>query len=397
MQKKKEILFAYNAMNIGGSTTSLLSILNRLDYSKYNVDLLLNENSGELLSEIPSEVNILPAARKYSDRRAEYFHRLLSPKYMTHFLISKWIAYRDKCDMHGIQYREWKDIEFFRTIDKEYDVAIAFLEGDRCKFVARHIKAKRKVAWIHVDYRTAHFSAKYDKDTMCMFDKIILVSQKCKESFDLLFPELSGRSCIIENILVSEYVRKRSIQNITFHCERNKINLVTVCRIAFESKALDRTVYVIKKLKDENKTENLIWYIIGDGKDRQQLEQIISEAGLSDIIILLGSKTNPYSYLACMSLFFLPSRFEGKPMAVTEGFMMGLPALVTQYSSACEQVRDGVDGMIVENSEDGIYQGLKYIAEHPEKIEEWKKNVLAYDYSNVEEIKKVEAVIDGNI
>lgn len=397
MQKKKEILFAYNAMNIGGSTTSLLSILNRLDYSKYNVDLLLNENSGELLSEIPSEVNILPAARKYSDRRAEYFHRLLSPKYMTHFLISKWIAYRDKCDMHGIQYREWKDIEFFRTIDKEYDVAIAFLEGDRCKFVARHIKAKRKVAWIHLDYIGAEMEAKYDQDTMCIYDAIVHVSEKCKKSFEYLFPQLKNKTYVIENILVEEYVKRRAKEKEAFIVQSSKINLITVCRISFFHKGLDRVIQVLARLKNEGLAEKLCWYIVGDGEDLDTLKNMIITYGLERYIVILGSKVNPYPYLAGMSLFFLPSRFEGKPMAVTEGFMMGLPALVTQYSSACEQVRDDVDGMIVENSEDGIYQGLKYIAEHPEKIEEWKKNVLAYDYSNVEEIKKVEAVIDGNI
>ena len=84
-------------------------------------------------------------------------------------------------------------------------------------------------------------------------------------------------------------------------------------------------------------------------------------------------------------------------MVVTEAFMMELPALVTEYSSAREQVRDGIDGIIVENSEQGIYDGLLKIIDHPEIIEELKKNVLATDYSNVEEMKKVEALIDGEI
>ena len=82
-------------------------------------------------------------------------------------------------------------------------------------------------------------------------------------------------------------------------------------------------------------------------------------------------------------------------MAVTEAFMMGLPALVTEYSSAREQVRDGVDGMIVDNSEQGVYEGLLKIIEHPEIIEDLKKNVLQTDYSNVEEMKKIEALIEG--
>ena len=82
-------------------------------------------------------------------------------------------------------------------------------------------------------------------------------------------------------------------------------------------------------------------------------------------------------------------------MAVTEAFMMGLPALVTEYSSAREQVRDGVDGIIVENSEQGIYEGLLKIIDHPEIIDELKRNVVNTDYSNVEEMEKVVQLIEG--
>lgn len=397
MSQKRDIVFAYNAMNIGGSTTSLLSILNRLDYSKYNVDLLLNENRGDLLSEIPAQVNLLPAARRYQNRKQEYLHRILSPRYLYHFLVSKWIVHRDGVAMHGAQYREWKDIDFFRPIEKEYDVAIAFLEGDRCKFVARHVQAKRKVAWIHLDYIGAQMDPEYDRDTMNQYDSIVHVSKQCKQSFDQLFPELANRTCIIENILATEYIQKRARENSSIQVNHDCINLITVSRIAFEHKGLDRAVKVLLQLKEERDITPLKWYIVGDGVDMQQLKQMIEDNGLGQHIILLGDQTNPYPFLNGMSLFFLPSRYEGKPMAVTEGFMMGLPAFVTNYASAHEQVRDGVDGMVVDNSEEGIYQGLKYILEHPEKISEWKANVLAHDYSNVEEIKKVEAVIDGTI
>ena len=76
-------------------------------------------------------------------------------------------------------------------------------------------------------------------------------------------------------------------------------------------------------------------------------------------------------------------------MAVTEAFMMGLPALVTEYSSAKEQIREDIDGHIVENSVDGIYIGLKYIIENKEKINQWKKNVRGTDYTNTSEFEKV--------
>ena len=394
MANKMKLLFAYPAMMIGGSTTSLLSILNRLDYEKYEVDLLLNSHTGELLDMIPERVNLLPPALKYTDRKQEYFHRLFSPRYMYHFWKSKQIAKKTGVSIRAAQYLEMKDVEFFRRIDKEYDVAISFLEGDRCKFISRHVKAKRKIAWIHVNYADAKFDPEYDRESHSLMDKIVLVSEDCKRDFDEAFPELADRSVIIENILSAEYVRARAEEKIDFSFDKSVINLITACRISFKSKGLDRAVNAMAKLKSEGKLINLCWYILGDGGDSIALESMICEAGLQDSIKLLGMKKNPYPYMKGMSMFFLPSRWEGKPMVVTEAFMMGLPALVTEYSSAREQVRDGIDGIIVENSEDGIYEGLRKIIEHPELISELKVSISSKDYSNIDEIAKVEELID---
>ena len=395
MAQRKKIIVAYPAMMIGGSTTSLLSILNRLDYSKYDVDLLLNLHSGDLLDKIPKEVNLLPPAKKYTDPKKDKIHRLLSPKYMFTYLKGKSLAKKSGVPIHLAQYMEMKDVEFFREIPGEYDVAIAFLEGDRCKFVARHIKAKRKLAWIHINYADSKFNPDYDRESMAAFDKIVLVSEDCKVDFDKAFPELCDRTCVIENILSTEYVRSMADEENDLRIDSNKINLVSTCRINFRSKGLDRAVEAMARLKNEGLLKNIAWYIFGDGQDMTAFKAMIEQNGLSDVIFPLGIRTNPLKYLKDMTMFFLPSRFEGKPMAVTEAFMVGLPVLVTEYSSAREQIRDGIDGVITDNSTEGIYDGLKALLNGDFSVDELKKNVLSNDYSNVEEIEKIEKLIDG--
>ena len=67
--KKKELLFIYPYMMIGGSTTSLLSVLNSIDYNCYNVDILFYEKTGELIDYLPSQVRILPYACKYTSTK----------------------------------------------------------------------------------------------------------------------------------------------------------------------------------------------------------------------------------------------------------------------------------------------------------------------------------------
>ncbi len=391
---KKKIIFVYPAMNIGGSTTSLLSILNRLNYNKYDVDLLLDLHSGELMDMIPSTVKLLPPAFKYLNKRQEYIHRFLSPNYMFSFFVSRIIAIKTGVEIQAAQYMSYKDVEFYRNIDKDYDVAVSFLEGRWCKYIANHIKARKKISWIHNNYVDLKLNPRYDTPSLSAMDSIVFVSDECKKAFDDFFPDYVNKTTVVENIISNEFVQRRAKSICDLTVNDSAINLITVCRVTFESKGLDRALTALKRIKEDGLLQRIVWYVVGDGKDMSTLCEVIHKNKLEDNIKLLGAKTNPYPYLKNMSMFFLPSRREGKPMVVTEAFMMGLPALVTEYSSAREQVRDGIDGIIVENSEDGIYEGLKRIIEHPEIIPELKKNVINTDYSNVEEIKKVEQLLD---
>lgn len=394
----KKVLIVYPQMMLGGSTTSLLSLLNELDNTEYQIDLFLLNGNGVYDSFIPNAVNILPYGYYLQNPILRKLYKVISPKYLSAYVKSKRVAKSYGGEKAGLQYLSSADCEWVRVIKQEYDVAIGFLEGYSNKYVANHVNAKRKIAWIHINYEEGGYYPNFDVDSFSKMNYIVAVSEECKFALQRKFPQFQRKCVVVENILSQRRLETMAaVEPSGFILSKQTINLCTTCRISFSSKGLDRAAKVISRLKKDNigAISDLRWYIIGDGGDSQKLKEIISEEGLTDQIILLGMQTNPYPYVKKMDLFFLPSIWEGKPMAVTEAQILGLPALVTHYSSAYEQIRDGVDGMVVENSEDGVYQGLKYILEHPEKIAEWKENVLSHDYSNVEEIKKVEELING--
>ena len=385
-------------MMLGGSTTSLLSLLNEIDVSRFDISLLLSFSGGPYANDVPSFVHVLPYAYRYQDARSRKLHRILSPQYMLAKVAAKTVGMAHRNPRLSWQYLEEKDVDFYRDIEEEYDVAVAFLEGQMCKYVADHVKAKRKIAWIHIDYKQSRFDPKYDVRSLSQFDKIVLVSDKCKESFCECFPDLCEKAVVIENILSAKYLLRRSEESVDMpSLSEGDLNLVTTCRISFSSKGLDRAARAIARLRDDHAQgfERLRWYILGDGQDKPALEKLIDDLELKETIHLLGMKPNPYPYLANMDLFFLPSIWEGKPMAVTEAQILGLPALVTRYTSAPEQIRDGVDGMIVDNSEDGVYEGLRYVLSHPEDVERWRAQTKNTRYDNPEEIKTIEELIDG--
>ncbi len=386
---KKKILFVYYEMMIGGSTTSLLSLLQNFDYDKYDVDLLLYRNRGPLMDYIPDKVNLLPQA---------YVEQSTLKKVLKSFLNGTLI----RAYYYGLKYKRklaptsqgmaYAQCSFCRQIEKQYDVAIGFLELWSDVFVNNCVKAKKKISWIHIDFEKAHYIPQIDKKMLQKSDKIITVSEECNDNFIKSFPCLKDKCMHIPNILTSKYVRLRScddVENVVKNFDGLK--LLSVCRLAADHKGLDRGILAIAKLKEMG--YSLKWYIIGEGADRPLLESIIKENNLENDVVLLGQKVNPYPYFKFFDVFFLPSRFEGKPMAITEAQMLGLVPIVTEYASANEQIENNKTGIIVQNKDEFVHTGLKKVLEQPELLDIMKENLMNTDFSNMDDIYKIYEII----
>ena len=393
--EKKKILIAYNYMMVGGSTTSLLSILSTIDYKKYIVDLICLDNTSALFDLIPHNVrNVYVALDRVNCSR---IRKILNPRTLFYALYSRGQAYiKRNAYSYGAVKAQIMNKETARIslrLEEEYDIAIAFIETWATEYVANYVKAKRKIAWYHLDYIGAGFCAKYDRITYRKYNNIVLVSDKCKENFDKVFPELSNRTVCIENILTKAYIEQRAgeEEQIDIIPLENTIQLVTTCRIDFQHKGLDRAVKMFAEAKKEvtEPDQKIKWHIFGDGADLSELKNLIRNNNLQNDIITYGAKNNPLPWVQAADLFFLPSRYEGKPMAVTEALLLGVPAMVTNYASASGQVENGKDGIIIENSEEGIKNGLIALFKDQVNINEMTRTVRSKDYSNLGELEKI--------
>ena len=389
-KNKKKILFVYYTMMLGGSTTSLLSLLDSLDYEKYDVDLLLYRNEGPYLHYIPQKVNLLPQACVIDKRKEQVMRGLANGSLLKS--ITQGIKYSHKIKPIK-QSMAYTQVSFCRKIEKEYDVAIGFLELWSDVFVNNCITSKKKISWIHVDYEKAHMFPDIDRK---MFEKsnfIVNVSEECLVNFQRAFPEYADKSIYIPNILTKQFLMHRlQGQEKSLNVSRDAINLVSACRIAIDHKGLDRGLAAIKKLIENN--FKIKWYIIGNGPDYNQLKGLIKDNQLEEYVILMGQMEVPYSVYHNFDAFFVPSRFEGKPMAVTEAMMLALPPIVTAYASAAEQIDNGVDGIIAKNSVEGIYEALKQICEYPNILKELKINLENREYDNINDLERIKAILD---
>lgn len=391
---KKKILIIYPEMIIGGTTTSLLSILNLFDPNRYEIDLQMQYNYGILSSKIPSHINLLPLALPLSHSFYKYI-KIFSPVSVYKYLHSRHqpCFFRSQCMESDI-------VKFSHMNKKEYDIAISFMELWSLYYLVKKVRAKKKIAWIHLDYSAAQLSIDFDRFYFKQVDNIVLVSKSCLESFQNLAPDFASKSIAIENILSQKIIQHRSLEPLSQDLREKldndkRIKMISVCRITFADKGLDRGVYAMVKLRDLGLLNNIVWYIVGDGPDYEKLKEMIIQYDLENHIELLGAYTNPYNIESKCDIFFLPSRYEGKPMAVTETLMLGLVPLVSEYKSAHEQIKDKYDGIICENSDEGIFKGLEFVVKHLNLVlTELKENVKSTDYTNLDEFKRIEQLLN---
>ncbi len=387
---KKKILFVYYTMMLGGSTTSLLSLLDNIDYDKYDVDLLLYRNEGPLISYIPEKVNLLPEAHIKQSKTSKILKGVLSGRIIRACMHGKRHFGRFRPTLQGMSYAQ---LLYSRKLKAEYDVAVGFLELWSDVYANLRVNAKKRISWIHVDYEKAHYIAKTDEKMLSHSDVIVHVSEECKQNFINALPSLADKCVYIPNILTKSFILKRTGESIEVPpMDKDSLKLLSVCRVAIDHKGLDRGVRALKRLKDEGK--KIVWAIIGDGPDVERLKALIAESGMEKEILLLGKTNSPFGCYDKFDAFFVPSRFEGKPMAVTEAQMLSLPPIVTEYASAHEQVENGVDGIVTENSEDGIYAALSCIYEDRALLLRLKENTAKRNYDNTDDLSQIYTLLD---
>ena len=200
MVKKNKVLIASFDMAIGGVERSLIGLLNQMDYSRYDVDLMFYKHEGEFFPLLPKEPNLLPEVPQYTIFRKSIVETLKAKQYCIGFsrILSKITADftgRIKRVAEPGYYQMqlmWKcALPFFPKLEKEYDVAISYLWPHY--FIADKVRAKKKIAWIHTDYSTVETNIKMDLKMWDKFDHIVAVSEACKHSFVKKYRELENK------------------------------------------------------------------------------------------------------------------------------------------------------------------------------------------------------------
>lgn len=379
---KKKILIRIGSLRHGGAEKVLVTFLNNLPPEKYEIDLLLNLYSGKYLGEVPAFVNVLylNKGEMITTNRTQDLPRKVYRKVYQAFL-KKFPKVLYKSILNG----------------KQYDIEFAAIHGMRDDILNSPLKSSKKIVWIHNDLRKTHFHNYNDAEIRKFFgfDKILVISEHIKNDFEKLARNDFERQKILRiyNPLDTEKV----IASAGKPLEIAKSNVPTFVAIGtvFPQKGFDRLLRVQRRLLDEGFSFNV--KIIGDGYDFEKIKKLKEDLNLGDYAEMTGFSNDPYPHLKAANFFVLSSRYEGFPTVLSEAVTLKKNIIATDVSGAREILENGNLGLIVENSEEGLYEGLKKALQDHEIFLEYQQNlnnhVLPFSLEN--SVREIMDIIDG--
>jgi len=93
---------------------------------------------------------------------------------------------------------------------------------------------------------------------------------------------------------------------------------------------------------------NAVLCMVGDGPDREGLEQLAHKLGIARYCYFVGYQSDVAGYYRLFDAFLLPSVNEGTPVSAIESLASGTPVVANRVGGVPDVVRDGVDGFLVE-------------------------------------------------
>lgn len=384
----KKILFIMNNLNCGGAEKALVSLLKTIDYSKYEVDLLLFKQEGIFLKQVPKQVNILPEPFGYKYYDMSVINATIELTKNGKILdairrLRAFFIYKSEKDTYRCGQKVWPYIsKMFGKLDKKYDVAIGYLENNPIYYCIDNVYADKKIGFIHNDYDKLGLNPIGDRAYFNKLDNIVTVSEECAEVLKQRFPEYKEKVRVMYNIVSPSIINDMAKEKIELN--NAEINLVTVGRLNYQ-KGYDMAIEACKKLIE--KGYDIKWNILGEGKERVNLENLIKKYNLEDRFILLGIRENPYPYILNADIYVQTSRFEGKSIAIDEAKILNKPILVTDFTTVRDQISDGVNGLIVDMNVGSIVNGLERLIKDNNLKNKFKKNLSKEELGTEKEIK----------
>lgn len=365
----KKILIVISNVGIGGAEKSLLSFLKSICASQYaeqyRIHLMIVDPAGPFYKEIPQEIVKVEPSKELRWLGTAFGKEILQKHFSLKCLLAeiKWVlknslkVFPKKWSQQQRLWECWKNV--IPEYGEHYDVAVSYLEGYSSYYVMEKVSADKKVLWVHSEYQKLRYDPVYDRPYYEMADAVVTISEKCKQCILQEFPQCKEKVSVLPNITIQQDVLKNSmLGDCREFAQEHCLKLLTVARL-HPLKGVDIAVAAAKELKRAD--IDFCWLVVGDGPERETLQQQITEQKLDSSMILLGSRENPYVYMKHCDILVQPSRVEGKSIVLDEAKVLCKPIVATNYTTVGDALVHGETGWIVDMTPQAVAQGILHL------------------------------------
>lgn len=398
---KKKLLFVIPSLTSGGGEKSLVTLLSKIDFDAYDVDLFLLDHNGLFMEFVPPQVRLLPMPDTYRLFTLPLHRSLWQLLLRGHGslacsrLLFFWKNRTGGANAAQREQYTWKYLsESLPRLPYNYDVAIGFLEKTSTYFCVDKATAAKKIGWVHTDYDKFGMDPEFDRPYFRLLDSIVTVSEECAHILKQRFPKERHKVEVIYNIVSPGMIQQMANQaeSDLYGKKDDEIVILSIGRL-HSLKGFELAISSCRKLVDRG--YNVKWHIIGEGEERERLTDLIEQHRLKDRFQLLGLKSNPYPYIKQADIYAQTSKFEGKSIAIDEAKILNKPILVTNFSTVKDQIQHGHNGVVVEMNADAIADGMEKLIQDYSLRHKLTTNLSRVKLGTEEEIDKFYLLVNG--
>ena len=352
--KRKKVAILLPWLKMGGTNKVAIRFMNEL-VQYCDVTLILSQNVGELLEEVPKDVHVIidemQTFRDILKKDLKHFNLPYLVKDIIYYLKVK--TGHDNID----NYRYIVERHTFVT-EEMFDCAISYhgQSPERLLNLVYRIHSRKKVVWIHGEMgfpedQCRRMAKYYEK-----IDHFFFVSEPTKNTFIRKIPIDPNRTTVYYNRLDGTEIIEKAQETPDTTFSKDYANLLTVGRVSSE-KGQDMIPQIVRNLIDKGYAVR--WYIIGDGPNMERIKDLIIKESVDKNVFLLGVRNNPYPYMKACEIYIQPSYTEGYSTTICEAGILGKAIIGTKPSGGIrDQIENERSGLIVDASVEGIEKGI---------------------------------------
>lgn len=391
--QKKRIIFVYNNLGIGGIAKSLITTLSLIDYTRYDVTLYIRRNDVlDLINEVPPQVHTVLINNEVKSRVfgnnikgkiVKLIYNALN-RHHKHLAKEFFIAYK-----YPLQRKNEK--KALDSNNEKWDVAISYsTDGDDPIFVNECIKSEKKYVFVHQSTEIAKRNIK----AMEKFDGIISVNPVLVSWISSMVNNQS-KVLAIENYVDYHRIIQLASEKIDFPYTNRTV--FATCGRLCTTKGYDYVVKIASQLKEKN--VDFVWYWVGDGPQRSDMERMILEKGLNDYIVITGFQNNAYPYIGNCDIYVQPSRAEMYPLTLLEALILQKLVISTKTAGGKYILEKHQCGILIEDPVKDIPEFIFALSNNPTLIdqEQVKTAVIDWEADQKRYLSQLELLLCGVI